>query len=66
MSKRSIAENIDLNENEFESSGDEDYMRELDNVFETFQSDDECENEDNIPEVPVPSRRKKSDPGLLE
>ena len=53
MSKRSIAENKDLNENEFESSDDEDYMRELDNVFETFQSDDECENEDNIPEVPV-------------
>ena len=37
-------------------------MRELDNVFETFHSDDESENEDNIPEVPVPSRKAKSDP----
>lgn len=36
VSKRSITENIDLIENEFGSSDDEDYMRELDNVFETF------------------------------
>ena len=65
VSKKSITENIDLIENEFDSSDDEDYMRELDNVFETFQCEDECENEDNIPEVPGPSRRRKSDLGPL-
>lgn len=48
-SKRTIIENIDLIENKFESSDDEDYMRELDNVFKTYQCEDECKSKDNIP-----------------
>lgn len=49
VSKRSIAENIDPNENKFESRDDKDCVRELNNLFETFESDDECGNEHNIP-----------------
>ena len=37
-------------------------MRELVSVFETFCSDDKCENEDHIPVIPESSRRRKSDP----
>ena len=55
-SKRPIVENIE--ENEFESSDDEDYMRELNKAFEAFGSDDEYESEDNIPEVPVRRERE--------
>lgn len=41
-------------------------MRELDKKnFKIFQIDSECENEDNIPEVPVLSKKREyaSDPG---
>lgn len=51
VSKRSIAENIDLNENKIKNSNDENCMRKLNNLFETFESNGECGSENNIPKV---------------